>query len=226
MINTATGAPQDYAELYVHYFGMIRSIVTKHGIDAGDVEDVSMEILCTFIRRDALSWYDPNKLHDVGPNPKLPGPRLRPAKFQGLLRALVLLYVRQYMDKQLAYARRHPAYARLDAPSESVHGVEMSWGEANAERLGWMDDAGEDRLEMRLLLLGVRVSLKAAALGAETRESQVAAQKSEALDAAIELADSGERVSGAAISRKLGWSSANAVTALRGARDELKAAGL
>lgn len=229
MINTATGAPTNYAEMYEHYFGMIRKIVTKHGIEVVDIEDVAMEILTTLIKRDALSWYDPNKLHDVGPNPRLPGPRFRPSKFSGLLRALVSLYVRQHLDKQYAYIKRNPAFARLDAPVISEHGIHaelVPWGEANAERMGWFDDAGEDRLEMRELLSGVRRDMAAAVLGAEARERQVVQQKALALDAAIQLANEGEKVSGAAVARQLEWPSARGVVALRSARLEMKEAGL
>lgn len=128
MITSQTGAPRDYAELYEHYFPMIRSIVSKAGISNAEVEDVSMDLLTKFMEKDALSWYDPNLLHDVGNRPRLEGERLRPAKFQGLLRRFCTLYVRQHLDKQALRSRREPH--RLE---DRVG--ETTWAEAHGEEL-------------------------------------------------------------------------------------------
>ena len=132
MLSNKTGAPQDYAELYEFYFPAMRRWVSNAGIDAGEIDDVSMDILAKLMERDVLSWYDPNMLHDVGKHPRLPGERLRPAKFQGLLRRLVSLYVRQYLDKQYNKIRREPH--RFDDYAAGSEG-ESSWVEVHAEKV-------------------------------------------------------------------------------------------
>lgn len=134
MLTNATGAPKDYSELYVHYFPMIRSIVAKAGIAPADVEDVSMDLLTKFMERDALSWYDPEKLHDVGKRPRLEGERHRPAKFQGLLRRFCCLYVRQHLDRQALRSRREPHH--LEDPARQGQGDgDGTWADAHGELL-------------------------------------------------------------------------------------------
>lgn len=100
MIDTSTGKPETYADLFEHYHGFVLGLVLKAGIRPQDAEDVASEILLWFMEKDALTWYDPAKVFDVGPNPNRPGPRFRTARFSSLLRRVVLLRVRKYLDIQ------------------------------------------------------------------------------------------------------------------------------
>jgi hypothetical protein len=108
LLTSASGAPKDYEELFVHYIGFVKAKVARAGIDSQDVEDVASEILLRFMERDGLSWYDPDRLFDTGTNPRVPGERFRPAKFQGLLNSFVGKYVMAYRDKQNLKRRREP----------------------------------------------------------------------------------------------------------------------
>jgi len=119
MIDSATGCPDDYAGLYTHYFGVMRSLVAKAGIAPQDVEDVTSEILAKMVEKDIIGWYDPDKLFDTGPNPRIKGERFRTAKFGSLLRRFVLLYVRSHLDKQERASRREVLIAFGDADSHT-----------------------------------------------------------------------------------------------------------
>lgn len=125
-----TGCPEDYAELFEAYFPMMIGVVASAGIEPFDVQDVAMDILARFIEKEGLAYYDPEYLHDVGDNPQVPGPRLRKAKFKGMLRGFTATYVMQYRDKQMTRHRREPW--RTDAPVQ-VEGMRehTTWLEAN-----------------------------------------------------------------------------------------------
>lgn len=124
-----TGCPEDYAELFDAYFPMMVGVVSRSGIQALDVEDVAMDILARFIEKDGISYYDPERLHDVGESPDLPGARYRKAKFKGMLRGFTATYVMQYRDKQMIRHRREPW--RLEKPVGYEHSSrEVTWLEA------------------------------------------------------------------------------------------------
>lgn len=228
-VETATGAPRDYAELYECYFGMMKSIVAKAGIAAHDVEDVAMEILTKFMERDGLSWYDPDLLHDVGRHPRLDGPRRRPARFQGLLRSFTSIYVRQHLDRQRTRAAREPH--RLEEPS---HDGEATWSETHGH-LTTEHDVAEDSTTDIARASGL---LRAEALRWHY-ESETTVSRSEALHAtrraaeliraaraletAARLAENDERVTARAIAKINGCSSQAAGHALRTARAQLRA---
>lgn len=241
MINSQSGAPANYAELYESYFGMMKSIVRRAGINAGDVEDVAAEILCKFMEKDALSWYDPNHVTDVGEHPKTEGPRLRQPRFSNLLRTFTQLYVRQWLDKQRLLERREPAYSRMDAPVSSEES--MTWGEAHQDTY-WqghpMDVSVEDQLMMVTVISGAHGrALRKAQEAQDATDQQVfwkmrleakraaeeATRQHQGLLAAMRLAGSGELVTGVALARECGWSSQVGARVLRGVRNDLRVAG-
>jgi hypothetical protein len=237
LITSSTGAPKDYAELYEHYFAMMVSIVAKAGINAADTEDVAMEILLKFMEKDALSWYDPQKLVDVGATPKLKGEQMRTAKFQGLLRRFTSLYVRQHLDKQMARERREPSHAKLDAPFSAEEDNALTWGEAHAARLNFTAMSHEDTYTTRSAIssaLTTAANLAAQAdevarmelAHAERREAQRIAREtdrtSRALEAAILLAEEGERVTGRSVAEAMGEPASVGTNSLRLAREHLK----
>lgn len=129
MINSTTGAPASYEELFAEYFGFVKGLVAKAGIEPQDVEQVAMSIITKFLEKDALSWYDPEKLHDVGENPRIDGPRLRKARFSSLLGTFVKLYVRQHLDKQAMRSYKEPI--RCETPIVTDEGVVSEWLELN-----------------------------------------------------------------------------------------------
>lgn len=108
MIDSTTGLPESYEEMFDEYFDYVKLLVKKAGITVEDVEDVAMSIFTTFMEKDALAWYDPNKLHDVGDKPRVEGARQRTARFPGLLRRFVNTYVLQHRDKQKTRAYKEP----------------------------------------------------------------------------------------------------------------------
>lgn len=103
-MDSATGQPDDYQELYECYFPMICKTVSTAGIIPDEVEDVAMDILTKFLSKDGLNFYDPSLLHDTGRVPTHPGPRFRPARFASMLRGFVKIYVLDYRDKQVRRA--------------------------------------------------------------------------------------------------------------------------
>lgn len=124
-----TGCPEDYAELFEHYFPTMLSVVSAAGIEHRDVPDVAMDILARFIEMDGLNYYDPEKLHDVGESPRLPGARLRKAKFLSMLRGFTSTYVMQYRDKQIVRHRREPW--RTETLVTSRDGETRTWLETH-----------------------------------------------------------------------------------------------
>ncbi len=117
-----TGCPANYEELFVEYYPMMETIVSRSGIAVEDVEDVTMDLLLKFIEKNGIAYYDPEHLHDTGENPDLPGPRLRKAKFKGMLRGFTATYVMQYRDKQMIRHRYFPY--RLEKVTSSEEGNE------------------------------------------------------------------------------------------------------
>jgi hypothetical protein len=67
-------------------------------------------------------------LHDVGENPRVPGERLRPARFSSFLRSFVVKSVLAHRDKQAVRTRREPT--RLETPvAVSEDGSVLSWAD-------------------------------------------------------------------------------------------------
>lgn len=124
-MDSATGCPEDYAELFDKYFGMVRTVVLKAGIAPEDVEDVAMEIIAKFIEKEGLEGYDPNRLHEVK-NPRKAGPLKRTARFSSMLRGFAATYVLQHRDKQAIRHRKEPY--RLEKPVTNEAGELASWG--------------------------------------------------------------------------------------------------
>lgn len=241
MTNSQSGAPADYAELYENYFGLMKNIVRRAGINAGDVEDVAAEILCKFMEKDALQWYDPNHVTDVGDKPKTEGPRLRAPRFSNLLRTFTQLYVLQWLDKQRSLERREPSYFRLDAPVSSDDAT--TWGEVHQES-SWQGQRMEVSVEHQVLFMTAVADALGRALvkaqeAQEATEQQVfwkkrlearrAAEEADrqhrGLLAAMKLAGSGELVTGVALARECGWSSQVGARVLKGVRNDLRVAG-
>lgn len=245
VIDPTTGCPSDYAALFENYMPMIRSIVSKAGITAKDVDDVSMELLVKFMEKDALSWYDPTKLFDVGPNPRIAGPRMRPAKFQGLLRGFCRAWVRQHVDKQKL--RGHREAKSLDATTASG----TPWGEVYAEQqqdhlaavevgdaLRAARRMCQDRMKAALrewsyqqaviaeMEAASRKRLLVVARREVERKIEEAQRRERALVVAASLAVDGIRVTGSSVAKICGWSPAVGVSALRGAREDLRSVGL
>lgn len=243
MITSRTGAPEDYGQLYVHYFGMMRSIVRKSGINHEDVEDVASEILLKFMEKDALTWFDPDRVIDAGESPRTKGPRYREARFSNLLRSFTQLYCRQYLDKQHNFARREPEFAKLDAVVGGEEGSQpTTWGEVHQDR--WQSTDMEKTIESRLVLstamTTAEVRARVAAENAEATATEkvwklrkqaqdvarTAQRHHEGLRAVLKLAEAGEAVTGASLARACGWSSRVGTEVLRGVRQELRAVGL
>lgn len=129
-MNDESGCPSDYSELFLTYFPMLRTIVFRNGIAIEDVEDVAMAILADFMEKDGISWYDAEKLHDVGENPDIPGDRYRTAKFKGMLRSYATKRAWNYRDKQMTRHKKEPW--RLEKPL--TDDGDSSWSES--ERYG------------------------------------------------------------------------------------------
>lgn len=97
-------APEDYSAFFEEYFAYIRNLVAKCGIRPENVDDAASEVLLKFFEKDALAWYDPDKLHiHTGPGGKT---RVTTASFKTLLRRFVMLYSRTERDKQMLRDRR------------------------------------------------------------------------------------------------------------------------
>lgn len=124
-MDSSTGQPGDYSELFEAYFPMMRGIVAKSGIAPYDVEDVAMDILARFIEKDGLNYFDPNR-----PQGK--------SKFKSMLGGFTATYVMQYRDKQMTRHRREPW--RLDLPIV-VAGKDTTWGAYNLVVDGWIDSS-------------------------------------------------------------------------------------
>lgn len=134
MITSATGAPADYAELYEHYFGFVRNIVIKAGIRVEDADDVTHEMLCKFMEKDALAWYDGDMMHSHADGGK------RKARFPTFLAGFVGKYVLNERDKQYRRARREVLsdetvpMADESAAHDVLAGVEIAEWVAQAEQ--------------------------------------------------------------------------------------------
>lgn len=244
MITSRTGAPENYGDLYTHYFGMMKSIVRRAGINAEDVEDVASEILCKFMEKDALTWFDPDKVIDAGENPRTKGPRYREARFSNLLRQFTSLYCRHWMDKQRNLAHREPDFAKLDAAvtTSANDASQTTWGEANQDR--WRSPEMEKSVEVHLVLASAMTSAEvdaryaaedAEASATETvwklrKEAQSAARAAHrhhvGMQAVVQMAASGQPITGTSLARTCGWSPRIGAEVLRGVREDLRAVGL
>lgn len=214
MIDSPSGAPADYAELYTHYFGAIQAMVAKAGIHNQDVEDVAMAILAKFMEKDALAQYDPEKLFDVGEHPKFEGPRHRPARFASYLRRFVFLYVKQHLDAQATQDRkRADLRAQEDSTLEEL--IEIKAAGRSPDHVASVD--------IIMTIQGVLETSEDIWKLRQQSELQFVRSR-EALEAAIYLAERGERVSGTAIAEHMGWPLSVGVQALKTIRAELREA--
>jgi hypothetical protein len=221
---------------------MMKSIVAKMGIVREDVEDVAHEILLKFMEKDALTWFDADRVFDAGENPRTEGGRWRAARFSNLLRSFTQRYCLQYLDKQRNLAKREPEFAKLDAVVGGEEDSGMTWGEAHQDR--WQPAEMEKAIESRLVLVSVMTTAEvrarhtaevAEASATETvwkqrRQAQAAARDAqrhhEGMQAVMRLAEAGEAVTGASLARMCGWSSRVGIEVLKGVRQELRAVGL
>lgn len=119
MIDSDTGAPESFEDLVIHYGDFVKSLVIRYGIAYQDAEDISQEILLKFYERDALSWFDGDKLHPAGKT-------MKRARFASFLRAFVSKYVLSHRDKQHTRARKEPF--RLEHLTEDESGG--TWGDS------------------------------------------------------------------------------------------------
>lgn len=136
MVDSKTGCPSDYADLFENYFPFVMRLVAGAGIREQDVEDVSMDILRRFIEKDGLAKYDPNMVHDMSKHEKVrvEGPQFRTAKFGAMLRGFVVTYVMQYRDKQMSKDNREPV--RCETP---IGGEQATWLTAFGEKYASAD---------------------------------------------------------------------------------------
>jgi DNA-directed RNA polymerase specialized sigma24 family protein len=102
-------APKDYAEMYTNYFGYIRSLCVKYGIDYEDVNDVAQDLICRIIDRDLLGDYDPDRVFQTASGPKK-------ATFTAMLTTFVSRSLLNYRDKQGVRRRREPVRLQEPAP--------------------------------------------------------------------------------------------------------------
>jgi hypothetical protein len=239
MISSQSGAPKDYAELYEEYFDFMKSIVRRVGINAEDVEDVTSEILCKFMEKDALTWYDPEFVVDVGDKPRTQGPRQRHAKFSNLLKSFTFTHCLAWRDKQNNFVRREPHFAKMDAPVSGEEGTQ-TWGEHHASTLRVAHDlevSVEYRLLLRMAIYEADLSARYAAEDAEDsvqtqvwrmrkKAAEEARKRAEGVRGAVRLAGRGELVTGKSLAEECGWSKTVGTRILRGVRQELRAAGL
>lgn len=148
MIDTVSGAPENYQELFEEYWGFVKAHVARAGIAPQDVEQVAMDIMTTFLAKDALSWYDPEMLHDteaLAGRPKqavIAGPRMRKARFSSFLGRFVNLYVRQHKDKQNTRSFKEPI--RCEQPVLVGDGEALSWLDRNGPETGLESDLEHD----------------------------------------------------------------------------------
>jgi hypothetical protein len=254
MLTTKTGCPEDYGQLFEHYFGFMKSLVARAGIVPADVEDVSMDILTKFMAKDALSWYDGEKLHELKGPLRTEGPRVRTAKFQALLRSFVNLYVRQHLDKQRIRLRREAVSLSIVSDDDTENSGllaaqnERLLEDLRASEVDLIDrietwDALEDALRAcerraeeaktteewtvrQITILGGSAAEIMAVRREAARSARDEGRVGEAFRAALHLAVDGERVSGAAVARLNGWSSSAATKALNQARADIRAVGL
>jgi len=84
--------------------------VIAGGVRPVDADDAASEILIKFIEKDALSWYDPNKVHHKALDGTVVN---KTASFKTLLRRFVSLYNRQCRDRQFSRDKREAV--RLDS---------------------------------------------------------------------------------------------------------------
>jgi hypothetical protein len=103
------GCPADYEDLVRNYYSMARSIVAKYpGVRPEDVEDLTQDMMLKFIAKDALSWYDPNKVFETPSGP-------RTARFATLFRSVIRKYLRSPVETLSKKAAREPV--RLEQPN-------------------------------------------------------------------------------------------------------------
>lgn len=89
MPRTKEFVPANYSELFSHYYEYVQKLVVASGIEFQSAEDVTMAILTTFMEKDVLSDFDPERVHHG-----------RKAVFMTFLSGFVRIYVRHYRDKQ------------------------------------------------------------------------------------------------------------------------------
>ena len=107
MIESLTGAPANYEELYVHYYRMIVSVMSKAGIPQHELDDAAAWMLVVLMEKDIIGMYDPDKVHST-PNPRVGTATSRTARFSSLLKRVVYLYSLQYRDKVVSGLRQQP----------------------------------------------------------------------------------------------------------------------
>lgn len=213
MIDSPSGAPANYEELYIHYFDAMKAMVAKAGITPSNVEDVAMAILTKFMEKDALAEYDPHKLFDTGDRPKFKGPRHRTARFTSYLRRFVYLYVKQHLDAQAVQERKRATVR----PQDDMTTEEMIEVKANKSHDPTTAIEVLDTLHVVLETQEDIFALR--------KQSELAHRRSkEALKAAIVLAEQGRRVSGTNVAELLGWPTSVGVQSLKLAREQLRTA--
>lgn len=116
--------PEDYTQLFAHYYSYVIALVKKAGIDEGNVEDVSMTILSRFFEKDVLNDFDP----DFRSAHTRAGTQ---AKFRTFLSGFVLIYLRHHRDLQVRQQTRFPF--STDFPVASPNGgPDVPWIEVNS----------------------------------------------------------------------------------------------
>lgn len=136
--------PENFSELFDHYYGYVVRLVADNGIFADHAEDVAMTILMHFFRHNALADFDPNfKSNHSGV--------VRPARFMTFLSGFVLLYLKHHRVMQAKKMSREPI--SLDA---IVYGDEGNDSETWLDIHGPAGDPGVERVEYLDTVAGIR----------------------------------------------------------------------
>lgn len=146
-IRTSDYVPEDYSDLFEHYWRYVVKLVRSFGIDDQNAEDVAMTILTKFLEKDALADYRPEFVSNHGGV-------ARPAVFTTFLSGFVFAYVRHHRDRQTITKRREPAM--LDAPV-AQDGTATTW----IEMYGPVEPEDHDDIYHDDLVRAIRRSLEA-----------------------------------------------------------------
>jgi hypothetical protein len=119
-LDPVTLAPETYEDLVVHFFGLVRSTISKAtGVNPDDVDDLTQDMFIKLKEKDVISWYDPTRTFETPSGP-------RTAKFPTLLRSFVKSFLRTPLDAIRLRAGREPV--RLEQPT----GTGEMWAEVHA----------------------------------------------------------------------------------------------
>lgn len=84
-------APASYDELFRNYYGWLRRVVIARGIPLVSADDVTMSILTTFMEKDALKSFDPDREYTSNGKPVR-------SNFRKFITHFFVVYLQHYRD--------------------------------------------------------------------------------------------------------------------------------